>query len=168
MERGRPHLDILKEALLLEQRGKAFYAKVAEQASTPAVKEFFGMMAEEEEHHVEVLSEQYREYQRHGKMASRAGTRQEASTFASTVLGERLQKEIAAATFEAAAISAAMAMERNAIRLYSERAETATEPEEKALYQWLTEWEREHLDFLAKVDRQVVEAVWNDNHFWPL
>jgi len=168
MEQRNTPLDILKGALLLEQRGKAFYAKVAEQASTPAVREFFGMMADEEDHHIEVLSQQYREYQRHGTFSSRAGTRQEASTFASAVLGERLQKEIAAATFEAAAISAAMAMERNAIRLYSERAEIASEPEEKALYQWLTEWEREHLEFLVAVDRQVVEAIWNDNHFWPL
>lgn len=168
MEERRSPLDILKGALLLEQRGKAFYAKVAEQASTPAVKEFFGMMADEEDHHIEVLSEQYREYQRRGTFSSRAGTRQEGSTFASTVLGERLQKEIAAATFEAAAISAAMAMERNAIRLYTERAAAASDPEEKSLYQWLTEWEQEHLEFLVNVDRQVIEAVWNDNHFWPL
>ena len=36
------------------------------------------------------------------------------------------------------------------------------------LLQLLAGWEREHLDFLTRVDRAVVEAVWNDNHFWPL
>lgn len=160
-------LDILKDALLLERRGKAFYAKVAEQAAAPAVKEFFGRMAEEEDRHIEVLSDQYRHYQRRGAFSPPAGE-QAAGTLVPAILGERLQREIAAAAFEAAAISAAMAMERNAIRLYSERSQAATDPEEKALYHWLAAWEREHLDFLTQVDRAVVEAVWNDNHFWPL
>jgi len=33
--------DILKRAILLEKRGLAFYAKVAQQASADAVKRFF-------------------------------------------------------------------------------------------------------------------------------
>jgi len=161
-------LDILKNALLLERQGKAFYAKVAEQASAPAVKEFFGRMADEEDRHIEVLSAQYREYQHSGAFSPPAVGDQPAAGLAPAVLSERLQREIAAATFEAAAVSAAMAMERNAIRLYSDRSQAATDLEEKALYQWLAGWEREHLDFLTRVDRAVVEAVWNDNHFWPL
>jgi len=168
MEHGEKTLDILKSALLLEQRGRAFYAKVAEQAAAPAVKEFFARMAEEEDHHIEVLAEQYREYQRRGTFSSRKETDQAMAPLAGAVLSERLQEEISAATFEAAAISAAMAMERNAVRLYGERAEVAVDPDEKALYEWLASWEKEHLEFLAKVDRAVVEAVWNDNHFWPL
>ena len=41
-------LDILKSAILLEKRGKAFYEKVAEQTPSEAAKRFFDMMAEEE------------------------------------------------------------------------------------------------------------------------
>jgi rubrerythrin len=165
---GKTALDILKNALLLERRGKAFYAKVAEQATAPAVKEFFGRMADEEDQHIEVLSAQYREYQLRGAFSPATAGAQPSDAPAQAVLSERLQREISAATFEAAAVSAAMAMERNAIRLYSERAQAATDPEEKALYQWLAEWEKEHLEFLTQVDRAVVETVWNDNHFWPL
>ena len=84
------------------------------------------------------------------------------------MLTERVKNEIAAADFEAAAIAAALSMERNAVRAYSERAEAATDPEEKALYRWLAAWETEHLEFLAKVDRELIEEVWNDSHFWPL
>ena len=40
-------IEILKNAILLEKRGQAFYGKVAEQASGNAVKEFFEMMAGE-------------------------------------------------------------------------------------------------------------------------
>ena len=40
--------EILKNAILLEKRGQAFYAKVAQQADGEAVKKFFTLMAEEE------------------------------------------------------------------------------------------------------------------------
>lgn len=160
-------LDILKNALLLERRGKALYEKVAEQAAGPAVREFFGRMAEEEEEHVRVLSEQYRVVQSRGAFAPRGKTATPSADFASEVLGERLKGEIAAAGFEAAAVAAALSMERKAVRFYSERAGAAADPEERALYQWLADWEAEHLEFLARLDREVTEEAWNDNHFWP-
>ncbi|MEK6195467.1 MAG: rubrerythrin, partial [Deltaproteobacteria bacterium] len=69
--------------------------------------------------------------------------------------------------FESAAISAAMGMEERAITLYSGRAEEADDPEEKALYEWLAEWETEHLEYLARIDKEVTETIWHDNSFWP-
>ena len=61
-----------------------------------------------------------------------------------------------------------MSMEESAIKLYSERADAATDPEEKALCKWLAEWETKHLEALATMDRELTEAVWNDNNLWPL
>ena len=58
-------------------------------------------------------------------------------------------------------------MEEKAIALYSRRAETAQDPAEETLYQWLAGWERGHLSFLAQLDKEIKEAVWNDNQFWP-
>ena len=55
-------VEILKNAILLEKRGHAFYAKVAQQASAEAVKQFFSLMAEEELTHVRILSEQFRNH----------------------------------------------------------------------------------------------------------
>ncbi len=161
-------LGILKNAILLERRGQAFYAKVAESTSVQAVKDFFTMMAEDEEKHAQVLSDQYRAYLARGSFAPRTGGDQRLPNFASEVLSDRLKREIAAADFEAAAIAAAMGLERNSVKLYADRAQAAEDPEEKALYQWLADWESEHLDFLARVDRELVEAVWADNRFWPL
>ena len=161
-------LDILKNALLLERRGRAFYGKVAEQSARPAVREFFTLMAEEEDKHIQILSAQYRAYREKGSFEAADRSQEPSPDLASAVLNERVKSEITAADFEAAAIAAALSMERNAVRAYSERAEAADDPEEKALYRWLAGWETEHLEFLAKVDRELVEEVWNDNHFWPL
>jgi rubrerythrin len=60
-----------------------------------------------------------------------------------------------------------MAMEKNAIQLYSDRASDAPDPNEKALYKWLAEWELQHLNFLAEIDKELTEQVWHDNNFWP-
>ena len=56
-------LKILKEAILLEQRGQAFYQKVADQSEQADVKAFFKAMAEEEKRHIAILSDQFKAYQ---------------------------------------------------------------------------------------------------------
>ncbi len=55
-------IDILKEAILLEKRGKAFYSTVAEQSRSQAAKKIFLMMAEEEDEHIKFLAKQFKAY----------------------------------------------------------------------------------------------------------
>ncbi len=159
-------LNILKSAILLEIRGKDFYEKAADSAGNQVVRDFFQKMADDESAHIQILSDQYKAYQAEGKFAD---WRESAASeyVADTVLSDGLKQRISASGFESAAISAAMGMEERAIKLYSQRANTATDIEEKALYQWLAEWETNHLELLAKIDKEVTESLWNDNSFWP-
>jgi len=60
-----------------------------------------------------------------------------------------------------------MSMEKNAIQVYSSRASETQDPDEKALYRWLAEWEAQHLSVLSKIDKEITEEIWHDNHFWP-
>ena len=55
-------LDILKVAILLERRGKAFYKKVSQQTDNEDVKNIFEIMANEEDEHIKFLTEQYLNY----------------------------------------------------------------------------------------------------------
>jgi len=160
-------LDILKSAILLEKRGKAFYEKVAEQTLSEAAKRFFDMMAEEERNHVQILTEQFKHYQETNTFKTNDYGDEIPSNLPSEVLNDEIKQQISAAGFEAAAISAAMAMEKNAITLYSQRAKAADDPGESTLYLWLADWEKTHLDFLAKMDRELTENIWHDNSFWP-
>ena len=108
--------DILKSAILLEKRGRAFYKKIAKQTEYPAVKEFFNMMAAEEETHVAMLTEQWKSYQESGHFKSTSYGEDDTFTGVATkVLSDKLKTEISAADFEAAAIGAAMSMEQGAI-----------------------------------------------------
>jgi rubrerythrin len=159
--------EILKNAILLEKRGQAFYAKVAQQADGEAVNKFFTLMVEEEVNHVKMLSEQFKSYRAHKKFKPGAYQDQGEFKTASDILTKDLKKQISAADYEAAAIAAAMSMEKNAIEIYSRRAAEAQDPDEKALYEWLAKWETAHLNFLAKLDKELTEEIWHDNQFWP-
>ena len=159
--------EILKCAILMEKRGEAFYKKVAQQASGEVVKRFFEMMAAEESNHIRILSDQFKAYQdgQRFNITNMADDCQ--SDIAGQILSKHIRSEISAADYEAAAIAAAMSMEENAIKLYSERAVAATDPNEKALYDWLANWETQHLSFLADIDRDLTEDIWYDQNFWP-
>lgn len=160
-------IDILKEAILLERRGHAFYSKVARQSENSEVRDFFETMAGEEKRHIEILENQFAAYVQNQQFLPLSEEDRQGHPVAELVLDDALKRQIAAADFEAAAISAAMLMEEKAVALYGQRAETAQAPAEQTLYLWLAEWERGHLSYLAKLDHEIKEAIWNDRQFWP-
>lgn len=158
-------LDILKHAILLEKRGKSFYRTAAKQSANSDVKAFFETMAQEEVQHVNILSNQFKAFKETGKF--KAPDTSTMGTISQNVLTPEVKGRIAAADFEAAAISAAMLMEERAISLYANRGKEARDPEEQKLYRWLADWEKEHLEFLAAIDAELKERIWNDSGFWP-
>lgn len=160
-------LDILKKAILFEKRGEAFYRKVADQTGSPEVKEFFEMMAVEEENHQGVLFQQLKAFKEKGRFNPGNYQARNAPEVAPEVLTQALREKISGAGFESAAISAAISMEERSVELYRKRAEATDDPEEEKLYRWLSDWERDHLNILLNMDRQLTEQIWNDQSFWP-
>jgi len=160
-------LDILKQAILLERRGKAFYENIAEKAENRAVQDVFDLLAKEEQKHIQTLSEQFKTYRKDKKFISGDLYKKDTGSVVSKVLTREIKEKISAAGFEAAAISAGIAMEERAIKLYSESAQNASDPEARALYEWLAGWEREHLNMLMDIDKSLLEKIWFDNKFWP-
>ncbi|MFZ5515015.1 MAG: ferritin-like domain-containing protein [Candidatus Zhuqueibacterota bacterium] len=160
-------LDILKGAILLEKKGKVFYEKTAAQTESAAVREVFETMAKEEDHHVEILTNQFESYRKNGRLAA---LKYNASPepVSNAVLTRQIRDEIHASSYEAAAISAAMAMEDKAVAYYSGRAHATDDAEEKRLYEWLAIWEKTHLQFLSDIDKELQQNVWYDNQFWPM
>lgn len=159
--------EILKNAILLEKRGHAFYAKVAEQATGEAVKRFFEMMAEEEVKHIQILSDQFKTYHEKKRFTPLSEIGGRGFETAGAILNDDLKQQISAADYEAAAIAAAMAMEQKAIEIYSGRSSEASDPNEKALYRWLADWEQQHLEGLSEINNDITRKIWHDNSFWP-
>ena len=160
-------LDILKMAILMEKRGVAFYTNVAEQAGDPDISNVFKTMASEESIHVKFLSEQFLSFEKNQEFACPNLPDPAADGIANMILSEEVKSKIAAAGFEAAAISAAIDMEKKAIEVYSTQATAATDPNEKKLFGWLSDWEKSHLKILNDLDNELKEKIWYDNQFWP-
>ncbi len=160
-------LDILKQAILLEKRGYVFYQIAAQNSKDKVVKEFFLMMAEEEKEHVDVLAAQFSPLESKKRFTATQLPQSKVAHIATRVLNKETQNRIDSADFEAAAISAAILMEERAIQFYTEQSRETNDPEEKKLYNWLSEWEVTHLKFLAEIDKKLTESIWNDNNFWP-
>jgi rubrerythrin len=159
-------IDILKEAILLERRGKAFYTQAARNSESKSAKKIFEMMAEEEDEHINFLSKQFKNYAENKQFLDNEAPPEEDDT-ATEILTEQIKKEINAASFEAAAISAAIDFENRAIKIYSDRAKEATDPKEKEMYQMLADWEKTHHHLLYQLNEDLKQDIWNDNNFWP-
>jgi rubrerythrin len=158
-------IDILKMAILMERRGKAFYEKVAQQATSSEVQNVFSLMAKEEDLHIAILSKQFKLYEK-TKAFEKSEIKEEES-ISKLILSKDLKKQISAAGYEAAAIASAIDMENKAIEVYSKRAKESNDQNEKDLFQWLADWEKGHLKVLDDMNRELMEEVWYDNKFWP-
>ena len=165
MEQQDTALEILKTALLLERQGKAFYTQAARNSESKSAKKIFEDMAEEENEHIEFLTKQAQNYVKNHRFIAPDIRPEESAN--SEILTQQIKKEINAASFEAAAISAAINFENKAIEVYTTRAKEATSIEEKAVYTTLAEWERGHHHLLHRLSEDLKEDIWNDNNFWP-
>ncbi len=158
-------LDILKTAILLERKGKAFYTQAARNSESKSAKKIFEMMAEEEDEHIDFLTKQAQNYIKTNTFSHPEPHHEDDHDV--EILTEKIKEEINAASFEAAAISAAIDFENRAIEIYSKRAEEAEDPAEKEVYQMLADWEKGHHQLLHKLNEDLKEQIWNDNNFWP-
>jgi len=164
---GKAAIDILKEAILLERRGKAFYTTAARQSESEAARKIFEMMAAEEDEHIEFLSKQFAHYDKNKEFIKTEGHHDVDDATVMQILSEEIKKQVNAASFEAAAISAAIDFETRAVKVYSERAEAATDQNEREMYQMLADWEKGHHFWLNKINEELKEQIWFDNNFWP-
>ena len=160
-------LTILKNAFLIERKGKNLYEKAMDHAKDDTVKAFFKDLVDDEQEHMNILEKQFKAYMKDGKFMA-GGFENDASVVdAPDILDETLKDKINAASFEATAITAAISFEEKAVKMYAQRAQEATDPEEKKMYNWLSVWEKTHLKKLMALEASLIEDVWNDNNFWP-
>jgi rubrerythrin len=154
--------EALQEALLLEARGRAFYLGMAGQALDPGVRSLFAFLADEEEKHIAELHARAGAHARGEDFAAPPARRT-----ADEVIDPTLEVAAAGAGFEAAAISAAIALEERAAAAYERRAAATPDADERAFWIWLADWEKGHLKLLAGFDEELRERVFADQQFWP-
>ncbi len=160
-------LNILKNAFLMERQGKNLYETARDKVEDAAVKSFFDGLAREEQEHMSILETQFKAIMKSGKFAAGGYETDGAAQTPPDILDKSLKDKINAAGFEATAITAAIGFEEKAVKLYGDRAKTASDPEEQKMYQWLSAWETTHLKKLLTLQEDLTQQIWEDNSFWP-
>ncbi len=161
-------LDILRRAYQIEVDGYTFYSMTADKADKPAVQELFGKLAQDEVQHQAFLRHVANHYDADGVAAfSIVGKAPELKAFAEKVFTDRFRDQAEGAAFELAAVSVGMTLEKNAVAYFSGAASRATEAEVRKFYQFLADWEQQHLDALQALHATVREDFWDKSGFAP-
>jgi rubrerythrin len=162
-------IDIFKNAILLEYKGKALYESVVSTTKLSVVRELFKYLAEEEEKHIDFLKNQLIHFCQESSFEEIEISKDLKEQFANLqVLNDRIIHDVFGASYEAAVISAALDFEKKAQGFYREKAEQAKEEKEKEIYRILSDWEMAHMTILSELDQEIQKKIWHDNNFWPL
>jgi len=70
-------------------------------------------------------------------------------------------------SFEMSALSIGIMLEQNSIDFYRNSAEQIEDLDAKALFNFLAEWEGEHLKALVNQQRVLQEDFWTEARFYP-
>ena len=161
-------LDILRKAYQIEVDGYTFYSMTADRADKPAVQELFGKLAQDELQHQAFLRQVANHYDAEGVAAfNQVGKAPELKLFSDKVFGERFREQAEGAAFEMAAVSVGMTLEKNAVAYFSSAAKQATEREVQRFYQFLADWEQQHLEALQVLHTSVRADFWEKSGFSP-
>jgi rubrerythrin len=167
-KKQRETLAGLKTAMEAEITGHQFYKAAAKSTKDPKGKAAFLKMAEEEMGHFNELRKQYKsmldtgDYDFVKRLAKGHGKRSSGPIFS-----KEIKKRIKNSHFEVSALSIGMKLELDAMNFYRNCAKKATNPDAKAFYNDLAEWEQGHYQaFKSQLD-MLKEEYFTANNFVP-
>jgi len=161
-------LDILRKAYQIEIDGYTFYSMTAERAQKPAVQELFTKLAEDEVQHQAFLRSVAGNFDAKGVEAFKMNLRSpELRAINQAVFTAKFREQAAGNEFELGVLSVGMTLETNAIGYFSTAAKNAGEPEVKKFYQFLADWEKQHLEALRTLYNSVRTDFFAAGSFSP-
>lgn len=159
-------LDVIRQAILNEVEGMAFYDLAAERTSNPEVKEALMFLKEQEADHEKWLKHLFERLlqkkhfegefvtwleSEHKKQSEREKRGKSPELFAKAREQFKDGKLFETATMDLAVFKVGTLMEQAAIDFYSQAAQKASVPAAKALYERLVGWETDHLNTLNDI-----------------
>jgi rubrerythrin len=161
-------IEILRKAYQIEVDGYTFYSMTADRADKDAVQELFGKLAQDEVQHQAFLRGVLQRYDQHGLGAFSMSIKvPDLSAFSDRVFTDRFREQAEGAAFEMAALSVGMTLEKNAVAYFSTAAREATDTEVRQFYQFLADWEQQHLRALQGLHESIRSDFWDRSGFSP-
>ncbi len=161
-------LQAIKDALMVEIKGKELYSHAVTQTQDPSARLLFEMLAKDEEAHVSILQKQYDSLMKRGCLDLEGLHPAEVDHGSHHIVDDQFKRSLKGGTFEMAIIGIGCDLENRAIAYYKEKAAETDDPDLKKLFTWLVEWEDGHLSQLLELEQQYQDSYWSDQGFSPM
>jgi rubrerythrin len=143
-------LQVLQQAMKIEQEGRQFYLAAAERTQSPAGQTLFRQLAKDEEEHYRLLKGQFdvlsegKSWVDYPQAAKRVAALK--PVFPSSP--EAFQKAVGPHASDLEALWTALGTESNSYDLYRRAAQQVQSPAAKGMYRYLANVERNHYNLL--------------------
>jgi len=170
MEKKDQLLEVVKNAIRVENDGYQFYRVAEEKTEDPKGKEVFASLAKDETNHMQILKSLYQSIKEKGKykfdeikdMKHILETTSESSIFS-----KEFKERVEQVQFEMAALSVGILLEKNSIEFYAKSAQQSEDEDVKMLFNYLADWEGEHLRVLVQQQKFLQQDYWTEARFYP-
>lgn len=170
MEKKEQLLKVVKNAIRVENDGYQFYRLAEEKTKDVKGKEVFASLAKDETNHMEILKSLYQKVKEEGEFKFDEVKDMKhilETTSESPIFSEEFKQRLNQAHFEMTALSIGILLEKDSIDFYKKSAEGTDEKEVKMLFNYLADWEGEHLRALVKQQKFLQEDYWREARFYP-
>ena len=151
MEEITAALAILKQAMRLEEEGRAFYLQAAETTGDEEGKETFRALADDEQHHLRLIQRQHDALSSENKWTSSPEIKPTHIDMDKPLFPkgkEALEKAVKAKSRDTDAMLFGLEIENKSYDLYRTAALATTNPLGKAMFEFLAGEERGHFNIL--------------------
>ncbi|HMA68721.1 MAG TPA: ferritin family protein [Candidatus Mcinerneyibacterium sp.] len=156
----------LKKGMKGELDSISLYKQAAEKSSGD-VKDFFEERVEEEKMHYNYLLDFYKSIDAGKSIKKISDEFPTVEEETSPIISEKFIDRISDKQHLFSAISTAVLLELESIKLYDKWADQADDADLSNFYKKLADWEREHYNEVTKIEKEAEEEFWVKNRFSP-
>ena len=163
-------LEVVKRAIRVENDGYQFYRLAEEKTEDPKGKEVFASLAKDETNHMEILKSLYQSIKEKGEFKFDELKDMKhilETTSKSPIFSTEFKQRLNQAHLEMAALSIGILLEKNSIEFYKKSAQGTDEKDVRMLFNYLADWEGEHLRALVSQQKYLQEDYWTEARFYP-
>lgn len=170
MGKNEQLLEVVKNAIRVENDGYQFYRLAEEKIEDAKGKEVFASLAKDETNHMEILKSLYQKIKEKGEFKFDQVKDMKhilETTSESPIFSKEFKQRMNQAHFEMTALSIGILLEKNSIDFYKKSAQATDDEDVKMLFNYLADWEGEHLRALVNQQKFLQEDYWSEARFYP-
>jgi rubrerythrin len=170
MEKTDQLMEVVKDAIRVENDGYQFYRVAEEKIEDPKGKEVFASLAKDETNHMQILKSLYQSIKEKGeyKFDEIKDIKHILETTSeSPIFSKEFKERVEQVQFEMAAFSVGILLEKNSIEFYTKSAQQSKDKDVKMLFNYLADWEGEHLRALVQQQKFLQQDYWTEARFYP-